>query len=122
MYEYGDSFELWYKVGGGGGHELYISEPQIEFIFEKVEGEGLNVVKDEVEDVEDVELIDESGCDVCTDDCRFNECDENKESNENEGQEEEKNERGNNFFDIIFENIDEDSVKIKNELMNLMNS
>lgn len=34
-YKSGDSFELWYKVGGGGGHELYISEPVIEFTFVK---------------------------------------------------------------------------------------
>lgn len=43
----GDSFELWQKVGGGGGHELQISEPTIEFIFEKVGDEG--EIKNEAE-------------------------------------------------------------------------
>lgn len=32
-YKNGDGFELWYKVGGGGGHELQVSRPSIEFVF-----------------------------------------------------------------------------------------
>lgn len=38
MYKPGDGFELWYKVGGGGGHEIYITRPNIEFTFEQDKG------------------------------------------------------------------------------------
>lgn len=100
-YKNGDGFELWYKVGGGGGHELQISRPSIEFVFENEE-------QDKVEDLKKVEIK--------------KEIQKNLESNQGNGinDSEEKKKEDNckknnmNFFNSFMDN---DKLLKKDDLM-----